>query len=438
MVKKSTRTFHLIPLANRFQREPRFYLSWSADYRSRIYPQQSLLQPQSSDHEKSILTFADGCKLDKRGETWAAQAVGAARLGSKKPFKDRTHWTYDNKELLKAIAQDPLGMSNHIDQADEPWQFLQLVMEWNRVVLNKDKYLWDVPIGADSTSSGLQILSAMRRDRTGMLYSNLLPIKHRDEAPKDAYSEVLRIAREAAESSTETQWLAKFMQNRKLAKPILMTALYNSTPYTNRENIKEFFIEKEVYPEQINFNDVSIIYKFLIDACKHVFKDAFQTLDWLNKLVRVALTKSDDGLRWTTPTNDIIHLIEFESNTRRIQTTHLGKVKIFTGHSETIDKRKMRNALAASFIHSYDASLLKSAFRDWDQPIALIHDCLKVLPNDMDRVMERIKKGFVHVCSGDPLTRLADDLNVPEQVLPRLKQGSGRLIEVLDSSYMFN
>ena len=98
----------------------------------------------------------------------------------------------------------------------------------------------------------------------------------------------------------------------------------------------------------------------------------------------------------------------------------------------------MRNSLAANYIHSYDASLLKSAFKDWDQPIALIHDCLKVLPNDMDRAMERIKKGFVHICSGDPLARLADDLQVTEEELPRLKQGSGRLIEVLDSSYMFN
>ena len=52
--------------------------------------------------------------------------------------------------------------------------------------------------------------------------------------------------------------------------------------------------------------------------------------------------------------------------------------------------------------------------------------------------MERIKKGFVHVCSGDPLARLADDLQVTEEELPRLKQGSGRLIEVLDSDYMFN
>ena len=149
IVKKSIRTFELIPLARKFQRESRFYLSWSAGYRSRLYPQQSLLQPQASDHKKSILTFADGCSLDERGGFWVAQVVGAARLGSKKPFNDRTNWTKDNKELFKAIAQDPLRMFNHIDQADEPWQFLQLAMEWNRVVLNRDKYIWDVPIGAD-------------------------------------------------------------------------------------------------------------------------------------------------------------------------------------------------------------------------------------------------------------------------------------------------
>ena len=81
-----------------------------------------------------------------------------------------------------------------------------------------------MPIGAYSTASGLQI-SAMRRDSTGMLYSNLLPIKNINEAPKDAYSEVLKIAREAAESSVETTWVSRFMHDRKLAKLILMTAL---------------------------------------------------------------------------------------------------------------------------------------------------------------------------------------------------------------------
>ena len=90
----------------------------------------------------------------------------------------------------------------------------------------------------------------------------------------------------------------------------------------------------------------------------------------------------------------------------------------------------MRSSIAPDFVHSYDAAVLKSSFKDWSHPIALIHDCLKVLPNDMDRAMERVKKGFVHVCSGDPLARLADDLEVSAEQLPRLKQGTGKLLAV--------
>ena len=63
---------------------------------------------------------------------------------------------------------------------------------------------------------------------------------------------------------------------------------------------------------------------YLMDANKKLFADAFQTIDWINMLVKIALTKSDNGLIWTTPTNDIIHLIEFETKTIRIKITHLG------------------------------------------------------------------------------------------------------------------
>ena len=67
-----------------------------------------------------------------------------------------------------------------------------------------------------------------------------------------------------------------------------------------------------------------------------------------------------------------------------------------------------------------------------------MHDCFKVLPNDLDLAKKRIRHGFHKVCSGDPLARLADDLGVTEEQLPRLKQGTGVLEEVLNSSYMFN
>ena len=124
--------------------------------------------------------------------------------------------------------------------------------------------------------------------------------------------------------------------------------------------------------------------------------------------------------------------------TKTIRTTHHGEVRIGTGEPREINLKAMGKALAPSFVHSYDAAVLKSSFKDWDRPITLIHDCLKVLPNDMDRALERVRKGFVHVCSGDPLAQLADDLGVSEQQLPRLIQGEGDLLQVLDSAYMFN
>ena len=81
-----------------------------------------------------------------------------------------------------------------------------------------------------------------------------------------------------------------------------MTSFHNSTDYGNRQSIRNYFIDEGVFLEEINFNDVVTIYRFLMDASKKLFADAFQTIEWINKLVKIALNKSDDGLRWTTPT----------------------------------------------------------------------------------------------------------------------------------------
>ena len=75
----------------------------------------------------------------------------------------------------------------------------------------------------------------------------------------------------------------------------------------------------------------------------------------------------------------------------QVRTTHLGKVTLGIGEGKRPDYKAMEKALAPSFVHSYDAAVLKSSFQDWVQPIALIHDCLKVLPNDMDKAKERIR-----------------------------------------------
>ena len=53
--------------------------------------------------------------------------------------------------------------------------------------------------------------------------------------------------------------------------------------------------------------------------------------------------------------------------------------------------------------------------------LTVIHCCIKVLPIDMDRVMDRVRVDLTSIVSGDSLDRLANDLGVPEQQQPALR-----------------
>ena len=56
----------------------------------------------------------------------------------------------------------------------------------------------------------------------------------------------------------------------------------------------------------------------------------------------------------------------------------------------------------------------------------------------MDAALDRIRRGFHTICQGDPLDRLATELGVDSEQLPRLNQADGDLTKVLDSVYLFN
>ena len=437
-IAKSRNTRLSISVAQQFIKEPRFYLSWSCDYRGRMYPQQSFLHEDSSDFERSLITFSDGCKLDESGKEYAAQAVGEAFIGSKVNYEDRSKWTYQNQELIQAIANSPSGLLSEWEQADKPWQFLQLALEWNQVVLTNQKPLWDVPIGADATSSGLQLLSAMRRDPKGMEFSNLFAPKDINEPPRDAYREVLRIARHIAYRTHSQRFLADYLEDRALGKIILMKVIYGATLQTNRREIKEYFIAKGLFPNKIDYQAVSDICSILREASQQVFPMAFEALDWIKDLYRIAQKNGNTSFSWNTPNLDSINLLKVEQVTKRITSTYLGKITIPLTEIKEPNYNRMKTSLSPDFVHSYDSCVLKSSFQDWSKPLAVVHDCFKVLPNDLDLAKKRIRHGFHKVCSGDPLARLADDLGVTEEQLPRLKQGSGVLEEVLNSSYMFN
>ena len=434
--RKSIRSRQSVSMANMFLKHCRFYLSWSNDYRGRVYSQQAWLSPQSTDAEKALIRFADGCKLDERGEWWAAQAVGAAYLGSRLNLDERVKWTYDNAQLIVDVATEPYQNRHLWEKAKSPFEFLQLAIEWYKVVITKQEHIWRIGVGADATASGLQLLSSMLRDENGMKFSNVLAPETPSSPPQDAYLEVLRVAREIAASDAKTEHLVPHLIHRGLGKT-MMVQVYGASWLTIRDRVIKVLDEEKLYPDVLTKDDAGLITTLVKQASRKVFPSAFQALDWLAKIAKVAVKNGSTEFCWTTPAGDTIRLREFEAASKDITTSHLGKVRIPIGSSGP-DTKAIKSALPPSFIHSYDAALLKVAFQEWKKPIAVIHDCLKVLPTDMDRALERVRRAFYQICDNNPLAELADSLGVSQDDVKRLEQGEGCLGDVMNSTYLFN
>ena len=261
----------------------------------------------STDFERSLLKFRDGCKIDDDALCWCKAAIAAAYRGTSISFNDRIRWTDDNQELIKRIATEPLITINEWEAAKEPWQFLQLCFEWNDVVLTKKEKFWKVPIGVDSTASGLQLLTAMRRDSVGMKYANLLPPETEDAPPLDAYIKVLEVAKEIAASSSEDSHLLPYLEYRSVGKPALMLSVYGGSFYSISQDIKSALADEKVYPDS---NSLSRLTKLILNASKQVFPAAYEALDWLKNLAKSAHKNESESLMWGTPTKDIIHCIK--------------------------------------------------------------------------------------------------------------------------------
>jgi DNA-directed RNA polymerase len=311
-------------------------------------------------------------------------------------------------------------------------------MEWHAVVLEKTKPLWQVPVSVDSTASGLQLLSAMRRDPVGMKWTNLIPSEDPDQPPRDAYLEVLRVAREIAEADQETAWLAEHLKDRSLGKPVLMIAIYGGSYRTNRGDIVDALRKLGSYPDPVSWDDTKVMTDILQLASKQVFPAAFETLEWLKKLCTLAIDNGATSLSWETPCGDLIHQAEYEVDSIEVDTYGHGRMRIAVGSVNKPNERRLKSGFAPNYVHSFDACLLKTAFQQWNKPLVTIHDCIAVLPNEMDDAQERIRRAMIHVCQGDPLAKLACDMKVFSEVLPCLAIGKGKQSQMHLADKMFN
>ena len=147
----------------------RFWMACNIDTRGRVYglPHFNF---QREDHVRSLFLFAEGEPIGD--EIRWLEAAAAAHFGIKGTWKERSAWAANERELIRAVAADPIGTFDHWRKASDPFSFIAACMELSAAEKRRT-YATRFPVLIDGSCNGVQHLALMTRDEGAGLLVNL-------------------------------------------------------------------------------------------------------------------------------------------------------------------------------------------------------------------------------------------------------------------------
>ena len=422
--QKSCRTRMTMNAVKVFKDKEKFFVPWSFDYRSRVYPIPAFLTPQDTDFGKSLLKFHESAFVTPDAVHWLAFQVATTYGLDKDTMQDRQIWVDNNQDLIKRVATDPIGNLPDWEGADEPWQFLAACEEYHECVITCNRQHTNLMVATDATCSGLQILSGLARDESTAKLVNVVPGDH----PMDAYKVIADTARPHVPESVQP-----FM-DRKVTKRTVMTIPYNAKPYSNRWYIRDALFEKGFL---IDKNDLTDTVKAVRDAMDRIVPGPMQVMKWIEKEVAAAIDRGVEQIEWVTPSGFVVTQRLMKLKTQRIELQLLGRciVKAATGETSKVDKAHHKNATAPNLIHSLDASLLCLSALRFNAPISLIHDSVLCRATDMGVLSAIVRETYMHLfAEHDYLTTFAHHIGAETEppIIGDLEPST-----VINSTYFF-
>ena len=333
--ERSCRTRMTMNAVKVFKDKDKFFIPWSFDYRSRVYPIPAFLTPQDTDFGKSLLKFHEPAFVTPEAEHWLAFQVATTYGLDKDTMEDRQVWVNDNHDLITRVATDPIGNLPDWEGADEPWQFLSACEEYHACVLTCSRQFTNLMVATDATCSGLQILSGLARDKSTAKLVNVVP----SDKPQDAYKVI------AEHAKPNVPDCIKQHMDRKVTKRTVMTIPYNAKPFSNRSYIREALKEKGV---DVTKEDLTETVKAVRNAMDAVVPGPMQVMKWIEKEVAAAIDRGADKIQWVTPAGFVVTQRLMKKNTKVIELQLLGRcqVRVATDDSDKVDKAHHKNATA--------------------------------------------------------------------------------------------
>lgn len=413
--RKNGRIHQLVWMAaNQFAKEDRFWIPWSFDFRTRMYPI-SILNPQSANHINGLMEFADGHPIDSKTEYWLSVHVATTKGFSKETFEGRVEWVRSHHREITLVATDPLGEGRRYwtEEADEPWTYLAACREFYEIFIAKTRNVTHTPCGLDATASGLQILGGLMGDESTCQLVNVLPTTK----PSDLYQAVIdKTIQLIKEDRPRRRNLPLDQLTRKVAKAPTMTLAYGSTPWRRKKQVQEACNGKRGLALGLKWDKIAYITDKLDEAIGFVLPGVTFTLRWLQEVAVASMNQSINPgktmVLWTTPAGSEIHQRYFKSEFTQVKTIALGMTKYHRPRvykeGDEFDLSKVESSTAANFVHSLDASILQQALNGYEAACSVTHDCFYARAgNELDELSRRIKTSFIQVVSSNCLENFA-------------------------------
>ncbi len=411
--------------------DKKFYFTYQYDTRSRIYPVQSVLNPQSDKKGKALLKFANGRKLTEEGHYWA-KIHGANSWGMDKEELDfRVEFIDGMLDDIISIGTIPLMNVDKWCYTDDPYGFLAWCIEYTKVLKNPD-YPYALATALDATCSGIQIYSGLLRDREGALAVNVIGNKR-----SDIYSLVANIANcklidrkyeryaihtnaNGEETTIDYRIVGDSLAgniNRSISKRNTMTQPYSVTMRGMQEQLKETFTEIEETGNKFWRGEIWQVSRLLAgihqESIDEVVEGAKKGKEFIKTITELC-AKKNKGILFTTDIGFPVYQKNVKSKSIKINsymwTPDRGAQRIQFRVDKKIGKintHSQKNSSAPNVIHSLDSTLLhrtvEGCYNRGVRDFALIHDSYGVHPNDVPILNEEVREAFIKIFSKDVL-----------------------------------
>lgn len=439
--------------AEMFRGYPRIYFTYFADSRGRLYPMTYGLNPQGSDLQRSLITFAEGMPVDTPDAIKWFHVQGANKYGfDKATLEERQQWVVDRQDLILTFAEDPISNTGWKD-ADKPLQFLAWCLEYREWVNDSTgQFLSRLPISMDGSCNGLQNLSALFRDEVGGEATNLTAnTVQQDIYKRVAHAASLRLQSTSAlppeTESLRQKWLTHGI-NRSVVKRSVMTTPYGVTKRSATDYVIEDYLKAGKAPcfaKEEHMKAASLLMSVAWPAIGDVVVKGRLAMDWLRKSARVIVKgfKKDEEpvIWWITPSGFPASQAYYEIEQHRVVTRLHGTSSIsVVSEIDEPDSDRHASGLAPNFVHSMDASHLHltttACARRGIDAVAMIHDDYGTHAANAQALYEIIRDEFVKMYEdNDPI---ADFEKRYPGIPPAPAKGSLDIQEVRRSPYFFS